>query len=93
MDQKSKAYNELYKTVKECHSGKSAKVWLVKTVALWNQAKSETAGLAELQIQVSLMIKSLKSESRCRKRATFLKFFANSGKQTSVHDKNEIAGE
>ena len=93
MDQKSKAYNELYKTVKECHSGKSAKVWLEKTVALWNQAKNERSGLAELQMHVSLMIKNLKSESRRRKRATFLKFLANSGKQTSVIDKNEIAGE
>ena len=93
MDQKSKGYNELYKTVKECHSGKNAKVWLEKTVALWNQAKSETSGLAELQMRVSLMIRNPKSESKCRERATFLKFFANSGKQTSVPDKNDIAGE
>ena len=93
MDDKSKLYNQLYKAVKDCYSDKNSQAWLKKTMDLWTEAKPETSDIVELKTRVSVMIKNLKSESSCRKKAVFLKFFGKSAeKRISVSDKDKNSG-
>ena len=80
MDDKSKLYNQLYKAVKDCYSDKNSQAWLKKTMDLLIEAKTETNDIVELKTRVSVMIKNLKSELSCRKKAVFLSFLESQQK-------------